>query len=50
MNRLQDNRYKRLIYNQLFKPSDKNHKLNDFSLTPIESYIAYHFELLSVLV
>lgn len=47
MNKLQDNRYKKLIFQGSIKSKSA---LNDFDLSPEETYIAYHFELFSVLV
>jgi hypothetical protein len=47
MNRLQDNRYNKFIFQETFRFMAN---LNDFNLTQKETFIAYHFELLSVLV
>ncbi len=47
MNKLQDNRYCKLIFQDTihFKST-----LNDFNLGPQETFIAYHFELFAALV
>lgn len=47
MNRLQDNRYNKFIFQGTIKFKSS---LNDFNLSPEETFIAYHFELFSVLV
>ena len=47
MNRLQDNRYRRLIFQKKFEYKDR---LNNFALNPSEAYIVHHFELFSLLV
>lgn len=47
MNKLQDNKYRRLIYQQ---PIEYKGKIDQFDLTPDESYIASHFEMFSSLV
>lgn len=47
MNRLQDVRHNSLIFRGRQKTIDK---ISNFNLTPEETYIAYHFELFSLLV
>ena len=48
MNRLQDSKFRRLIFKNKFEFKDP--KLNNFALTPEEAYIAHHFEMFSFLV
>jgi hypothetical protein len=47
MDKLQDNNYRRLVYNG---PTTFSDKLYKFDLTPPEAYAATHFELFSTLV
>lgn len=47
MNRLQDNKYNRLIFQGSIQSISN---LNDFNLSPSETFIVYDFELFSVLV
>lgn len=47
MDRLQDNKYRRLVFKGRLTFSDKLYK---FDLTPPEAYAATHFELFSTLV
>lgn len=47
MNKLQDNKYNKFIFQGTIRSKAA---LNDFDLSPEETYIAYHFELFSVLV
>ena len=49
MNKLQDNKYNRLIFQGTIQ-NNPNVSLNDFNLTGPETYIVYAFELFSVLV
>lgn len=47
MNRLQDNKFRRLVYTDVEK---FNAKLEEFNLNTRETYVTTHFELFSSLV
>lgn len=47
LNKLQESKYRCLVYNKKVKFFDKSFK---FDLNPTEAYVTYHFELFSALV
>ena len=47
MNKLQDSKYRRLIYQD---PIEFKGKIDEFNLTPDESFVAAHFEMFAALV